>query len=51
MTVQIKAEPALKVEKTVEASLSSISSDLRVGQVTPVTLGFFGEEGRKPYSC
>ncbi|HID52276.1 MAG TPA: hypothetical protein EYP41_09580 [Anaerolineae bacterium] len=49
MTVQVKAEPTLKVEKTVEASLGSISTDLRLGQVTPVTLGFFGEEERKPY--
>ncbi len=47
--VQVQAEPAIKVESIAEASLGSISADLRLGQVTPVTLGFFGEEERKPY--
>ncbi len=47
--VKVEAKPALKVEKVVEASLGSVSADLRLGQVTPVTLGFFGEEERKPY--
>jgi hypothetical protein len=47
--VKVEAKPALKVEKLLEASLGSVSTDLRLGQVTPVTLGFFGEEERKPY--
>lgn len=47
--VQVKAEPSLKITSMVEASLGSISTDLQVGLVTPVTLGFFGEEERKPY--
>lgn len=49
MMVQVKAEPSIKVEKVMEAGLGSISADLRLGQVTPVTLGFFGPEERKPY--
>jgi hypothetical protein len=49
MTVKVEAKPALKVEKLLEASLGSVSSDLRLGQVMPITLGFFGEAERKPY--
>jgi hypothetical protein len=47
--VQVKAGPSLKVEKVAEASLGNVAADLHLGQVTPVTLGFFGEEERKPY--
>jgi hypothetical protein len=48
-TIQVKAGPSLKVEKVMEASLGSVAADLRLGQVTPVTLGFFGEAEQKPY--
>ncbi len=48
-TVQVKVEPSLKVEKVMEASLGSVATDLRLGQVTPVTLGFLGEAEQKPY--
>ncbi|MBC7233908.1 MAG: hypothetical protein H5T68_11790 [Chloroflexi bacterium] len=33
----------------VEAKLGEVGMDLHVGQVTPVTLGFFGEGERAPY--
>lgn len=33
----------------VEATPGKLSADLHLGQVTPVTLGFFGEEERAPY--
>lgn len=49
VTVQVKAEPSLKVEKVLEAGLGSITADLRLGQVTPVTLGFLGAGERNPY--
>jgi hypothetical protein len=32
-----------------EAKVAEISTDIQMGQVTPVTLGFFGEEERAPY--
>ncbi|MGQ9595690.1 MAG: hypothetical protein ACUVXH_14350 [Anaerolineae bacterium] len=33
----------------VEAKVAGLGTDLHLGQVTPVTLGFFGEEERAPY--
>lgn len=32
-----------------EAKVAEVSTDLHVGQVTPITLGFFGDEERAPY--
>lgn len=48
-TVQLKAEPAIKIAAVGELGLGSIATDLKLGQVTPVTLGFFGDEERNPY--
>lgn len=33
----------------VEANLGQVSTDLHLGQVTPITIGFLGDEERKPY--
>jgi len=47
-TVRVEAGLGLKAG-IVETQLGKLSADLHVGQVTPVTLGFFGEEERAPY--
>ena len=46
--VRVEAGLGLKAGP-VEAQIAQLGADLHVGQVTPVTLGFFGEEERAPY--
>ena len=47
-TVQVEVGLGLKAGP-VEAHVARIGTDLHLGQVTPVTLGFFGEGERAPY--
>jgi len=46
----VKVEVGLGLKAgPVEVEVGSISTDLHLGQVTPVTTGFFGREEREPY--
>jgi len=46
----VKVEVGLGLQAgPLEIKVGSISTDLHLGQVTPVTVGFFGEEERTPY--
>ena len=46
----VKAEVGLGLKAgPVEAEVSKVGTDLHVGQVTPVTVGFLGEGERSPY--
>jgi hypothetical protein len=47
-TVKVEVGLGLKVEP-VEVELGKVGTDLHIGQVTPVTVGFFGDEERSPY--
>jgi hypothetical protein len=47
-TVKVEVEPKLKVEP-VEFSLGKLSSDIMVGQVAAVILGFHGEQECSPF--
>ncbi len=47
-TVRVEVGLGLKAGP-VEAEVGKVGTDLHVGQVTPVTVGFFGEEERMPY--
>jgi len=47
-TVKVEAGLGFKVGPA-EAEAGKIGADLHVGQVTPVTVGFFGDEERTPY--
>jgi len=46
----VKVEVGLGLQAgPIEIKVGSIGTDLHLGQVTPVTVGFFGEEERAPY--
>ena len=47
-TVSLKFGPSLKIAG-VEASLGEIGSEINVGEVAPIVVGFLGEDARSPY--
>ena len=46
--VRLEFNPEIKAG-SVEGSLGGISTDIAVGQITPVTVGFMGKEKREPH--
>ncbi len=47
--VTLKFGPEIGVDKVGSASLGSIETDIHLGHLTPVIVGYFGSEKREPY--